>query len=222
VYIAILLLVFLVPKRKCYSRKTQIIYVSLFFLLNTILLFGWLYLVKDLWVPLRPDEHTSPHDQLIYILANPIEYSVVMMRTFTLYYQFYWHQFIGVLGWLDTPLPKHIIFLYFAVLLFFSLSDNHNYVIISLKKKTIVFISVICSVILISTVLYLQWNSVAKNIIGGIQGRYFIPLSPLVFLLLHNKKFNFIANAYTYGIITLAFSSYVLTYTLYILLSRYY
>ena len=131
-------------------------------------------------------------------------------------------QFIGVLGWLDTPLPSIIIFLYFTVLLFFALSDHNDQTIINFRKKFILLISVTSGVLIIITSIYLQFNSIGNTIIEGIQGRYFIPLSPLVFLLLYNKKINFMTNLYSQGISIIIFCSNILTYTLYVLISRYY
>ena len=42
---------------------------------------------------------------------------------------------------------------------------------------------------LMSTSLYLDWTSYKANIIDGIQGRYFLPILILVFIMMSNKSF---------------------------------
>ena len=43
----------------------------------------------------------------------------------------------------------------------------------------------VLNIILIATILYISWTPVAKNRVFGLQGRYFIPLAPILFLLLY-------------------------------------
>jgi uncharacterized membrane protein len=219
-YAPVLLLVLLVSKKRFYSSSTRITYLGLFFLLNAIVFFGWAYLAKELWA--SPNEPVSPHEQLLYILGNPIEYSRVLMRTFITYYQFYLHSFIGILGWLDTPLPRHVVLLYLAVLLLFSLSDNHDHICMSLNNKIVVFTALVANVLLICTALYLSWNTVGKSVLDGIQGRYFIPLSPLIALLLYNQRVNVNKYARACRVFIILFCSYVLIQSIYVLYARYY
>jgi uncharacterized membrane protein len=44
--------------------------------------------------------------------------------------------------------------------------------------------------VLISLLLYLSWTPTAYERVAGIQGRYFIPVAPLFFLLFYNRKRN--------------------------------
>ena len=46
---------------------------------------------------------------------------------------------------------------------------------------------VLVNLALIGTMAYAGGNAVGANRIAGIQGRYFIPLSPLLLLLLYNR-----------------------------------
>jgi len=41
---------------------------------------------------------------------------------------------------------------------------------------------------MIFAVEYIAWTSVGQNTIEGVQGRYFIPVASLFFLLFYNKK----------------------------------
>jgi len=113
VYIVTLLLVVLIPKKRFHSLKAHFVFVSLLFLFNASLFLGLSSLANNLWVNLRPELIVSPPDQIMYILDKPIEYCLVIITTFINYLSINLDQFIGVLGWLDTPLPSIIIFLYF-------------------------------------------------------------------------------------------------------------
>ena len=54
--------------------------------------------------------------------------------------------------------------------------------------NSIFTIIVICVIGLIFTSLYIQWSSPGNPTISGIQGRYFLPILPLVLLLISNLK----------------------------------
>lgn len=92
----------------------------------------------------------------------------------------YLHQLIGVLGWLDAPLP-------------------HSYVNISIVALTIAFIlsistiniidwflisvSASISCLLVFVALYADWSPVHSAIIVGVQGRYFTPILPFMLII---------------------------------------
>jgi uncharacterized membrane protein len=60
--------------------------------------------------------------------------------------------------------------------------------LISKKQKLISLSIFIMIFLLVCAFVYISWTVVGQNMIDGIQGRYFIPILPLLFLLLFKIK----------------------------------
>ena len=75
----------------------------------------------------------------------------------------------------------------FAIYIMATILDND--IKGKLKKYQIFWISItILAIIgLIFTSLYVQWTYVGNNSILGVQGRYFLPILPLIMLLIASK-----------------------------------
>jgi hypothetical protein len=123
-------------------------------------------------------------------LSNPFEYIQILFNTISNInlVTFDSFSFIGILGWLDTPLPSYIYYIFFAILFLITLLDYSEHILITIKQKAIIFLILIATILCIYTSLYIVWTPVGQNWIEGIHGRYFIPVSPLFFLLLYINK----------------------------------
>ncbi|HEY9810328.1 MAG TPA: DUF2142 domain-containing protein [Halomicronema sp.] len=221
-YFPLLFLFFLIPQIKFTTAKKYWATFSLILLLNAATVIFWYSLVKHLNVStlnLRV-ANVSTTGQLIYILNHPFQYLYINLKTFFTYGKDYFEQFIGRLGWIDTALPTPHLLSYAILLIATATGSHHPSILISLPKKFLLAIIVIINSIFIATMLYLSWMPVGSQIIQGIQGRYFIPISPLFLLLFYNQKNN------TFFKIPLKFlSSYIIfscTITVALLLKRYY
>lgn len=89
----------------------------------------------------------------------------------------YYLEFIGVLGLLNILLPEWLytmvnLFL-IATLILTAFSQNF----ITRAQKGIVFFVLFASVLIIFFLLWLSWTKIGTPIIEGVQGRYFIPIS---------------------------------------------
>ncbi len=127
--------------------------------------------------------------QTHFILNNPIQYLGIMLNSlFITKRTLYLDSFIGILGWLNQPLPKWHINLYLGILLITAFLYYNKKIEIRLTDKLIILAMFITGVILIETGLYLTWTPVGQNYIEGVQGRYFIPYAPLFFLFLYNTS----------------------------------
>jgi len=126
-------------------------------------------------------------EQKRFIMNNPIQYLGILFNSvFISKRAFYLDSFIGILGWLNKPLPKWHINIYLWILLITALLYSNKEIKIGLTNKLIILAMFTTGVILIETGLYLIWTPVGQNYIEGVQGRYFIPYAPLFFLLLYN------------------------------------
>ena len=94
--------------------------------------------------------------------------------------------FIGLFGWVDTPLPPGIIYPYFILLSLIAFTLSSPGIKISLLKKGILFSIFLLGFILVETAMYVYCNPIGCNPITAVQGRYFIALGPLMFIIFYN------------------------------------
>ncbi|MBW4682866.1 MAG: DUF2142 domain-containing protein [Microcoleus vaginatus WJT46-NPBG5] len=188
-YFPLNLLYLLIPIKKLGSVTKYFLGFFGINLLTLIALLTWSSLIKDLYIPLRPaTDNVVLSEQVNYILNQPMQFILTQINTFSTYGLNYLEQLIGKLGWLDTSLPKFHIISYIILLVTVALVSHKSDIKISLFQKTIALIIILLTGLLITTAMYLAWTPVGAGLIEGVQGRYFIPLTPLFFLLLYNQK----------------------------------
>jgi uncharacterized membrane protein len=220
VYLPLLFLFFLIPARKFKSRKHYYLTFVSLLLINSIFLSIWSFLTKDIYVSYPFSTSVNPEQQLFFIIHNLTEFGRIMIHTTTQSGQYYLEHFVGLLGWLDTPLPDWLIWSYYLVLITVALLDSQTDILILFKDKLLLFSVFISTGLLIYTAVYLSWTDVGGSIIEGIQGRYFIPISPLFFMLFYNRKIRF--NEQILGLASAVYIIFVLSCSVYILFRRYY
>jgi len=217
-YFPITLLFLLIPVQKLGTKKRYFTSFALLLLLNTVGILVWSSLVKDLYVVLQPQ--VSPKEQLMFIASQPLNLLKVIIDTFLQNGAIYTNQFIGNLGWLDTPLPPFFIGSYVTVLVLVSMVSNQKDIEISYLQKFIVFTTFILNGILVCILLYLSWTPIGGDTVEGIQGRYFIPIAPLFFLLFYNRKLTL--DMKNFGLVLACYSLFSETITISLLMHRYY
>ncbi|BAP55018.1 putative membrane protein [Thioploca ingrica] len=221
-YISLIFLFFLIPIKKL-GLKRYGLFFSLMFLFTVSSLVFWYHLAREAYATF-PFQHfkltTSYHEQLSFILTHPLQYLVVLFNTIKLYGVQLIEGFIGKLGWLDTSLPRWLLFLHAAMLIFYALTDSKPGVTISLFQKIIIFTVWLGSIILIFTLLYLTIAPIGHPVVETLQGRYFIPIGILFFLLFYNNYFQL--KQETLLFITIGYIPLLLTTMLAALINRYY
>jgi uncharacterized membrane protein len=92
------------------------------------------------------------------------------------------------MGWHDTPFP--IVFVYWAylVMIITALFDSSACCGFRIWQKFIISLIAAGVILSVVTVLYATWTPLGGQIVDGLQGRYFIPAGPLLFLLLYNNN----------------------------------
>jgi len=198
VYVIIGLLFFLIPIARFPNRRFYLISLALMAFVG---LAGFLigsyytsrvYNLVDPGVPFF--QHLSEtfnqvdhHRQLNFIVTNPVEYLSILALSLSDQWMNLVYSGIGVLGWLNVILPFWYYVFTIFVILTIAIIENSEKLSLNLKKKLLILSVIILTVILISTISYLTWTPVGKTTIDGLQGRYFIPLLPLVFLMFLNR-----------------------------------
>jgi len=221
-YFLIPFLYFLIPPQKIGSPKKYLGLSFLLVLTSAIAWISWSWIIKGIYVPLRPNDPVSVNEQAHFILSNPFKYAFIIFKDFNLNAGEYLKQFIGVLGWLDTNLPSTLWLSYIAIVGFVALIDSRQDVIIDLKDKIKLSTVFLFSTVLIYTLVYLSWTPVGQEIVEGIQGRYFIPLANIIFLIAYNRKLHLDISSNRLNLLIVLYSLFALTVSLVVVINRYY
>jgi uncharacterized membrane protein len=146
---------------------------------------GWACAVRGIVVT---EEWANPKEQIAFMMSNPFKYVQVLWSTLQLWWPTYIDWFTGVLGWLDTWLPRWIYDTFPLVLLAAAGLDSGEGRAMKLSERGLV--AAICGVtlLLIATSQYITYSAPMANLVRGVQGRYFIPLAVPMLLLLYNRK----------------------------------
>jgi uncharacterized membrane protein len=156
--------------------------------LNAIAVGAWAFLVLDVYVPPDWTQGIDPVAQLDAMFARPIWFTGILVDDLVRSADRYVHMMIGsLLGSLDVALPMRFIRVYQAVLVFAALLDSHRERCVTRRFKLVAAGVALGDLLLIWTLLYVDGTPVGADHAWGMQGRYFIPLSPLLLLPLYNR-----------------------------------
>jgi uncharacterized membrane protein len=194
IYALLGLLFFIIPKSKFNNLKIRLTYFIIMILPSGILLLLWQYefilgIINSLIVGTNHYFDFSSVDSS----QSTTPFFIRLINSILINFNGYLSSFVGTYGWATHPLPLSLAYLYLFTLAFISLLKGNKF-IFSLKQKLIPFLIFSIGTTLIFFIASF-WNSPSRmpqiikyQIIGGVQGRYFIPFAPLFFLILQNKK----------------------------------
>ncbi|HXG13431.1 MAG TPA: DUF2142 domain-containing protein [Gemmataceae bacterium] len=128
----------------------------------------------------------SMEGQLAFIRAHPIRYAKICAATVAEFGQV-WLDQMGTLGWLDTPVNPLAMHGFFTILVLVALGDRTPGLEPGWRVKGAALLAAVVCGGMILTSCYVCGCRVKAPLIVGPQGRYFIPLLPLLLLLLSNR-----------------------------------
>lgn len=181
-------MLFLIPLRK-FIRK-RYLWCLLFAALACVILW-FLRIILFSNAPLIGIHENTPGNlpfQLKFIVAHPIVYLGILKNTLAINFGWYLATFAGVLGWIDTIIPQPAILLFYSLLIILPFFDHRPDLFISNRSKIILLAASIAVILGIFTTMYLSWSTVGISTIDGVQGRYFLPIIPVLCLLAYNKR----------------------------------
>ncbi len=127
--------------------------------------------------------------QLHYSIQHPATVASIVARDFVVHAPRFARQFVGNLGWLDTPVPSWLVVLVLAALLAIAGLDNPERQRFDRVERMFILSAVVLTCLLISFSQYLTWTPVGAAFVDGVTGRYFLPVAPFALLLLMNRRF---------------------------------
>lgn len=185
VYIPLVGLLLIIPKEKFKDNKNKII--------NFIVIAGIAVVINLIWLAISSRYLSTFREgdskiQVLLALQNPIQFIQQFLYTLNINSGNYILSLFGSdLGWgelvkINTIVPYCLLGIY----VFTAITDN------KLKNRfevyQIIWISlvVLAIIALVFASLYVQWTTIGNESIIGVQGRYFLPIIPLIMLLLGN------------------------------------
>lgn len=175
------LLLLLVPVAKWGSRRAYALRAGGLVAVNFLVAGLWAWVANKSWSPARLDVPIVPGEQLRYVAEHPLEFVRTMFDSHLGSRQL--EEFTGVLGWLDTHLPTWLLsFQLFLVTAAVLCTEKLRG---ALKRWTVAAALGVGIVVVVAVdlALYASWTPVAASVVEGIQGRYYVPVSPLLVLV---------------------------------------
>ena len=177
-----------IPKEK-FKENVKVLFskLSVMFISAITMLFTFWYASQSTlnqWAI----EGADTKQQIIYILHNPIKYTILMIKT-TL--NSFWDYVVGVtvnLAYVESFSSFFALFLIILIVLV-SVCDNETDILfINLKNKIVILMSILLGFAIVITALYGTFNPVGSQTILGVQGRYLSPMLFGIMILFKNKK----------------------------------
>ncbi|MDR3292232.1 MAG: DUF2142 domain-containing protein [Methanobrevibacter sp.] len=230
IYALLGLLFFIIPKSKFDGLKSRLFFFISIFSPSIIvsISLNFLFKISNLLNGLVYSSNSSSvTNQLILqdILWNKLIFVFdllnIIINSIITWFNQYIITFVGCFGWsvLDNPLPLFLVYLYLIILVVVSILDVSKFKLSYIQKIIFLLICFLESMILF--IIAWNWTPTGFKLIYGVQGRYFIPFAPLIFLTLQNNKISHYIGRKSYSdylsyfiigfiIIMLSISSYIL------------
>jgi uncharacterized membrane protein len=185
---------------------------------------GWGIVVRGIYSSANPGIAIDPRQQFLLICSEP-RWFLSALLDIGCHWPIFLRQFIGVLGWLDTPIPNWVFVAELIVIAVMVLDEIGAAAKFS-TRQTLTAFGVACIVgLTVCVAIYLTWERVGSQTVG-IQGRYFIPIGPLLALALSRIGSEFAAilarPIQSLRVVTIACIPSLLIITSLTLLSRYF
>lgn len=193
VYITALFPLIFVPKEKYdNSIKKAVKYVAM--IGGIVLGIYVLNKIPSFFLQRSVEINTAVAEQKDIVINYPIYYLKIFFNTLYVSRNFFYTGIFGMFGLTDTYVITAYTAIYSLTFLLVGISD------VSLlekkfdwKYKLVTFVGVSFSIFAMFLAMYLYWTSivggfgVGSTIITGVQGRYFLPLMLMIFVLFSNK-----------------------------------
>jgi len=227
-YVPLLALLLLIPPRN-FGRPAR--YAAQILVLAAASASVWLFSISigpGLDGKIRLTDEVSARMQFQWLAHHPLRFAPVLLQTFRLKGWVVLQSYVGLIGWLDMFLPAAFVIGYLILLILACLpNDDKPPLPPPWRAAVIVLPAVVCSFLIIALLSYLYWTPVQAAFIDGLTGRYLIPLSPAVFLVMssamrRDSRFRWPCSARTLNALMVLISIFACIYFLAVVRNRYY
>jgi uncharacterized membrane protein len=186
-YFPLTVLVLLIPADRFSGLRNKLLFCVTAIGLSLLACLLWSIAIKELYTPLHG---ANAPEQLSLLMADPWGFVKILIDSIQGHWRGYVTTFVGILGFLDTPLPNWIYFSYPLVLIGTALFDRGCGE--PMDKKQRLWVIAVCMgvFLLVQLSMYLTWTKPGEQIIEGVQGRYFLPIA--VTIVVYNSATHFV------------------------------
>jgi uncharacterized membrane protein len=228
-YTLLSLLFCIVPHNKFKNIKnwiitficTCLIPLSISFIWNAKFKYLYPYLVYSFNSYLQ-----SPVYNITFVLSHPLKFIDLLINTIIFNDGYTINtilpKFVSDFGY-GLQLPLFLTYVYLIVLVLAS-SCNVSEFKLNLKQKLIGLSVFLIIFLAINVAELITWTPISSNTIWGIQGRYFIPIAPLLFLVFNNslksRRLQKIYEKFNWNIIVVLYIIFFLSLSLFSIVTK--
>jgi len=163
----------------------------------------------------------DPQAQLTYIMEEPVDAASFLVKDFLRSIPRLTHQAVGVLGWLDAPIPIPVVVLLGILIVLVALGEPVPPTM-NAGVRSLAAVIGIAGALALHAMNYVWWTPPDSPFVAGIQGRHLLPFIPLLFVAIGSP--NWIARPLSRlrPILVVAFLLVSATATLLTVVNRYY
>ncbi len=202
VYVSFILLLILFPARKFPSQVFRYASIGIILTVALILVSIWSGIYLKNYIKISEYNQNYIYNvglspcadyvaQKAYILNHGFYFFKVIYHSVIDHPQTFLKGYIGAFGQADIPFPNWVYLLAYLLLVIVALTD-FNDVVLNASQKIIIFLAAISAFVLILLSIHLMWDCVGEGVVDLVQGRYLIPVFPLLFILFINNRFRLI------------------------------
>lgn len=183
-YLPLLLATWMIPEERLGGPRRRLAFFGLLLLATAAGTASWALISRRILSTIEPG--VDFQSQMTALFADPLAFPMLIARTLATDGGYVLRTYLGVLGTLDTELPGPLLWSFALVLLLVAVTDFEAGIrldrarrLLALSAASLTFLSVCLSI-------HLVGGLVGDEVIY-LQGRYFIPLGPLVLLALYGR-----------------------------------
>ena len=189
VYGTVLLLYFLIPRERVGSTKKFLAFGAAILFLNLFASLAWTHLALNMTgaEPATIKQYAGAENidvaaQKSFIVEHPIKFLETLIYTLSVGSFYYWFSSMGTWGANGEFFISPVFCIsYSIILIFFALSNGLR---LKLVERGVLIFAAAVSTLGFFLYDYLIWSTVRGNVVAGVQGRYFVPLAPMIFFAL--------------------------------------
>ena len=123
-----------------------------------------------------------------FLISNPIASAKLLFNTFLTQSDFYIKSLIAFFGWFDTEIPWFLTIPVIVVVFVSFMRREGEPASLKIHEKLYALMLFGVVWLFVELILMMDWTPMGSPFVQGVQGRYFIPALPLLFLLFRNDR----------------------------------
>jgi len=200
VYVGAIVLLFIIPLNKFANKLWRFGSIGLIFLVAFIAVYCWSETIMKFYITYA--QYDTEHNfyiglnqcadynaQKAYLIEHWSHFFIVIYNSIFRHPEQFLIGYIGAFGQSDIAMPHIVYYGSYALILFLAVSESNKFQF-NFRQRLIIFTAAFGSFVLLLLSQHLIWDCIGEDIVDMVQGRYLIPIFPLLLILFNNSKFN--------------------------------